>query len=365
MSIRILHVVTYMGRGGLETMLMNYYRHMDRDKVQFDFLVHREFEADYDEEIKELGGRIYHVSRLIPWSRRYRKELKEFFQNHPEYKVVHIHQDCLSSVALQCAMECGISVRIAHCHSSSQNKNLKYLIKLHYMKKIPRYATDLFACSEQAGRWMFGNAVFKVLYNAIEVEKYRYCPETAAKIRSELGIGNELVIGHIGRFRVEKNHEFLIDIFIECLKQTPEVKLLLVGDGERRKEIEDKVKNADIQDKVIFAGVRSDVNELLQAMDIFVFPSLYEGLGISVIEAQASGLPCAISENVPDESIIVNSLVKKMSLKESAYEWAKQILEQNRTARKCYIDELNAAGYDIVTAAQNMEQFYLKAYERE
>ena len=135
--IRVLHVVTYMGRGGLETMLMNYYRHIDRSKVQFDFLVHREFEADYDEEIKSLGGRIYHVSRLVPWSRKYKAELRRFFRTHSEYKIVHVHQDCLSSVALQCAKECGIPDRIAHSHNSNQDKNIKYLFKRYYMRKIP------------------------------------------------------------------------------------------------------------------------------------------------------------------------------------------------------------------------------------
>ena len=171
MTIRVLHIVTYMGRGGLETMLMNYYRHINRDKVQFDFLVHRDFEADYDEEIHELGGKIYHISRLIPWSYTYREKLKHFFREHPEYKIVHVHQDCLSSVALQCAKECGVPVRIAHSHNSAQDKNLKYLVKLYYMRKIPNYATDLFACSEAAGKWMFGSKPFQVVHNAIDIDQ--------------------------------------------------------------------------------------------------------------------------------------------------------------------------------------------------
>ena len=141
--IRVLHIVTYMGRGGLETMLMNYYRHIDRNKVQFDFLVHRDFEANYDQEILSMGGRIYHISRLIPWSKIYRNKLKKFFHEHPDYRIIHVHQDCLSSVALQCAKECNVPVRIAHSHNSSQDKNIKYLFKCYYMRKIPVYATDL------------------------------------------------------------------------------------------------------------------------------------------------------------------------------------------------------------------------------
>ena len=272
MPVRVLHIVTYMGRGGLETMLMNYYRHINRDKVQFDFLVHRDFEADYDKEILTLGGKIYHISRLIPWSHSYREKLNHFFREHPEYKIVHVHQDCLSSVALQCAKECGILVRIAHSHNNAQDKNLKYLIKLYYMKKIPNYATDLFACSEAAGKWMFGEKAFQVVHNAIDIEKYKYSPAIAQKVRKQFNIENKIVIGHVGRFNPQKNHEFLIDIFAECIKRNSNVVLMLVGDGNGKKKIVSKVRALGINDKVIFMGVRSDVNELLQAMDVFVFP---------------------------------------------------------------------------------------------
>ena len=204
--IRVLQVVTYMGRGGLETMLMNYYRHMDRDKVQFDFLVHRDFEADYDQEILSMGGKIYHVSRLVPWSRGYREGLKRFFKEHPEYKIVHVHQDCLSSVALECAKECGVPVRIAHSHSSNQDKNIKYLIKRHYMKQIPQFATDCFACVKDAGDWMFEGQSYQILHNAIDASVYAYSSEKAITIREELNVGRNLVMGHVGRFNAQKNH---------------------------------------------------------------------------------------------------------------------------------------------------------------
>ena len=212
MDIRVLHIVTYMGRGGLETMLMNYYRHIDRNKVQFDFLVHRDFEADYDAEIRELGGKIYHISRLIPWSHSYREKLKHFFREHSEYKIVHVHQDCLSSVALQCAKECGVPVRIAHSHTSSAVKDLKYLIKKYYMKKIPVYATDLFACGKQAGNWMFRGNDFRVIPNGICVQDYIYSEKKRKKIRKESDTENNLVIGHVGNFTRAKNHEFLLRV---------------------------------------------------------------------------------------------------------------------------------------------------------
>lgn len=358
--IRVLHIVTYMGRGGLETMLMNYYRKIDRTKVQFDFLVHRDFEADYDAEIRELGGKIYHVSRLIPWSRKYQKELKNFFQEHPEYKIVHVHQDCLSSVALKCAMECGVPVRIGHSHNSNQDKNIKYLIKRYYMKKIPCYATDLFACSHQAGQWMFGGNEYQVLYNAIDTEEYTYSEKKSKKIRQEFGLEKYKVIGHVGRFHPQKNHEILIDIFNECLNYDSDIKLLLIGDGEGKKRIQEKVNALKIQDKVIFAGVRSDVQDCMQAMDVFVFPSLYEGLPVTMIEAQAAGLPCIISDRVSEECIVTDGLVTLQSLKESPNRWAEQIMEVWNRPRKTHREELQKAGYDIQTAAKKLEEFYIE-----
>ena len=365
MPVRVLHIVTYMGRGGLETMLMNYYRHIDRSKVQFDFLVHREFEADYDAEIHKLGGKIFHISRLIPWSHSYRRKLKHFFQEHPEYKIVHVHQDCLSSVALQCAMECCVPVRIAHSHNSNQDRNWKYIVKRYYMKKIPIYATELLACSNAAGKWMFRENTFQIVHNAINIAKYKYSPEISQKIRNQFNIENKIVIGHVGRFNPQKNHEFLIDIFAECMKENSNVVLMLVGDGNEKCKIEDKVKKLEISDKVIFTGVRNDVSELMQAMDIFVFPSLFEGLPVTMIEAQAAGLPCVISNMIPGESIVTENLVSVMQLSDSPLNWADHILSRVIEERRDYCDEIKKAGYDIETASKNLEEFYLKIYERQ
>ena len=361
--IRVLHVVTYMGRGGLETMLMNYYRHIDRSKVQFDFLVHREFEADYDEEIKSLGGRIYHVSRLVPWSRRYKAELRRFFRTHPEYKIVHVHQDCLSSVALQCAKECGIPVRIAHSHNSNQDKNIKYLFKRYYMRKIPETATELFACGKAAGDWMFGGKPYRLLPNAIAAEKYIYEEEKAKKIKKELDLEKNIVIGHIGRFNPQKNHKFLIDIFEKCFEKNQKVRLMLIGDGEGRKEIENKVKERGLQDNVIFMGVRRDVPELLQAMDVFVFPSLYEGLPVTMIEEQAAGVPAVISNRVSEECIITKDLVKVEELEETPEQWAGEILKQVKISKRDRSEEIKKAKYDVETTAKWLEEYYLKKAE--
>ncbi|MEE0799893.1 MAG: glycosyltransferase family 1 protein [Gemmiger sp.] len=360
MSVRILQIVTYMGRGGLETMLMNYYRHIDREKVQFDFLVHRDFEADYDQEIRQLGGRIFHISRLIPWSRSYRTELKTFFLEHPEYSIVHVHQDCLSSVALQCAEECNIPIRIAHSHSSGAVKNFKYPIKRYYMTKIPKYATNLFACGQQAGKWMFGGTPFQVVPNAIDVQAYRYSAECALKIRKELGLEDNIVIGHVGNFTPAKNHEFLLEIFQSILAAEPRARLLLVGGGAEREHIREKGRTLGIGNKVILTGVRSDVNELMQAMDVFVFPSHYEGLPVTMVEAQAAGLPCVISDHVPKECVVTSDLVTTMDLCSPARQWAEHILNRIETPRTDHSREIAAAGYDIVSAARKLEKFYLK-----
>ena len=361
--IRVLQIVTYMGRGGLETMLMNYYRHIDRSKVQFDFLVHRDFEADYDKEILELGGRIYHVSRLVPWSKTYRNELKSFFKTHPEYKVVHVHQDCLSSVALECARDCGIPVRIAHSHNSNQDKNIKYLFKRYYMRKIPETATELFACGKAAGDWMFGGKTYQLLPNAIATEKYIYEEEKSKKIKRELGLEENIIIGHIGRFNPQKNHEFLVDIFEKCLEKNRKVTLILVGDGEGRKEIENKVKKQGLQDNVLFMGVRKDVPELLQAMDVFVFPSLYEGLPVTMIEEQAAGVPAVISDRVSEECIITEGLVKVEGLENTPEQWAEEILKQAKISKSDRSEEIKKAKYDVETTAKWLEEYYLKKAE--
>lgn len=357
--IRVLQIVTYMGRGGLETMLMNYYRYIDRTKVQFDFLVHRKYEADYDKEIKSLGGKIYRLSVLNPFSFSYRQELNSFFKEHKEYQIVHVHQDCLSSIILKSAKRNNVKVRIAHSHSISQDKNIKYLIKMFYRQFIPKYATDLMACGEAAGKWMFSGSQFCVLNNSINTELYSFNEEKRKRVRAEFNIAeNELVIGHVGRFSPPKNHDFLIKTFKEVI-QKENAKLLLVGDGNLRGIIENEIENLGLKENVIFTGVRSDVADLMQAMDVFVFPSLYEGLPVTMVEAQAAGLPCVISDNVPSECIITEGLVTKCSLNDSEDVWVNYILESINKLRKDTRKEIINAGFDIKDSAKKLQEFYL------
>ncbi|KHS57844.1 hypothetical protein QX51_06745 [Terrisporobacter othiniensis] len=356
--IRILHIVTYMGRGGLETMIMNYYRNIDRSKVQFDFLTHREERWDYDDEIEKLGGKIYRLPRLNPFNPNYIKALDGFFKEHKEYKIVHCHQDCLSGIPLKYAKKNGVPLTIAHSHNANQDKNIKYLVKLAAKKNICKYSDHLFACGKEAGEWMFNTSDFEILNNAIDTKKYIYNEEKSLEMKEKLGVTDKFVVGHVGRFRPQKNHSFIIDIFKEVCEKEPNSILLLVGDGPLEEEIKKKVHDLGLEDKVKFLGSRDDVNDLMQAMDVFILPSLYEGFGIVLIEAQASGLKCVISESIPTDAII-SEKVKQLSLGDDISTWAKEILS-SKSERKEGIEDIEKSKYDIKSNAKWLENFYIE-----
>ena len=358
--MRVLHIVTHMNRGGLETMIMNYYRKMDKDKVQFDFLVHRENRGDYDDEIESLGGKIYRLPFLNPLSVTYRIALDSFFKNHStEYDIVHCHLDCMAGLPLKYAKKYNLSVRIAHAHNTSQEKNIKYAIKSFYKRLIPRYATHLFACSNAAGKWMFESNTFEVMHNAIDSKEFEYNQYIRDDVRKELGFNDEeIVIGHIGRFDLQKNHTFLINIFSEAFRINSNTKLLLIGDGELRAEIQDQVRALGLVENVVFTGVRADIPRLLQAMDVFVFPSLFEGLPVTMVEAQASGLPCVISDKVPKESVLVSDIVSIINLSASPKNWAECVLDVSRKKRIGRANEIIENGFDIVAASDWLEKKY-------
>lgn len=338
---------------------MNYYRQMDRRRVQFDFLTHRDGEKDYDAEIRALGGRIYHVPPVNPFGGSYLRSLDAFFADHPEYRVVHSHLDCMSAPVLRAAKKRGVPVRLAHSHSSSQDKDLKYPLKLLCKRSIPAQATGLFACGEKAGQWMFGGAGFRVLPNAIDAAAYRADETVRRAVRSELGLEDAVVLGHVGRFSEPKNHSFLIDLFAAAAEKEPRARLLLIGGGEGRSAIEKKVQALGLADKVLFLGVRGDVYRLLQAMDVFVFPSLYEGLPVSLVEAQAAGLPCVISDRVPRESVLTGG-VEQLPLGDAAL-WAEHVLQAAAVGKRDNFDAICAAGFDIAQNARWLEEFYLGA----
>lgn len=360
--IRILHIVTNMDCGGLETMIMNYYRKIDRKQIQFDFLVHRSEKAYFDEEIMEMGGIIYHLPKLNPFSKNYLNKLKSFFKNHKEYKIVHCHLDCMSAIPLKVAREFNVPVRIAHSHNSNQTKDFKYLLKRFYKRQITCVATDLFACSYDAGEWMFKTTKFEVMPNAIDCSKYIYDINKQILKKKELGLKDESIIGHIGRFSPQKNHKFLLEIFKRVNEKEPNSKLLLIGQGQLCNSIKTYVHKLDLEEKVKFLGVRKDIPDLLQVMDVFLFPSLYEGLPVTIIEAQSAGLPCIISDKVPIECKKTD-LVQQIGLKQDVDFWADVVLQAANRKRRDTYKEMVASGYDINMAVIKLQKFYLRKYQ--
>lgn len=366
--IRILNLFTIMDRGGAETMVMNYYRHIDRTKVQFDFLVHREKRGAYDDEIESLGGRIYRLCPIYPQNfTRYKRELRIFFREHPEYRIIHSHMSELGYFAFREANRQGIPVRICHAHNAPHGFDLKMIMRTYFKKRMMPYLTHLFMCGAESGRWLFGKrneSRFIMLNNAINASAYTYNPAKRTQMRQQLGLTAEFTVGHVGRFNPQKNHPFLLDIFAYLLKQLPNAILLLVGGGEDMPKIQAKAQSLGIADHVRFLGVRSDVADLLQAMDVFIFPSLYEGLPVTMVEAQASGLPCLISDKVPKECILTEGLVEVVSLHTSPEEWAEKALAVRILPRIDWSDVIAACGFDINTEVVKLQEFYINAYEQ-
>lgn len=352
---RILQVVTYMGRGGIETMLMNYYRRMDRTKIQFDFLVHRDFRADFDDEIEALGGKIYRIPPMNPASGGYRKALTDFFRTHP-YRVVHCHLNYMSGVVLSAAKKAGVRVRIVHAHTASMAPGWKQAVRRMCKYLIPMTATHCFACSTEAGRAIFGKHPFSILANAIDAAAFAPNGALRREVRAELGLGEAFAVMHVGRMIYAKNHEFLLDAFRELRKAEPGAKLVLVGDGELRPQIEEKA--ADLPaGTVLLLGTRADIPRLLQAADVFVFPSRFEGMPVTMIEAQVASLPCVMSNTVTDECIVTD-LVQRLPIDDPKV-WAEAILSAKGAPRTDYLADIQTAGYDISTAADKLSRFYL------
>ena len=289
--IRVLQVVNNMHRAGLETMLMNYYRNMDKNEIQFDFLTHRPDRSDYDDEIESLGGKVYYAPRLYPQNYpAYFKWMKQFFEEHPEYQIVHSHIDSMSYLPLLAAKKSGIPVRIAHSHNTSIDRDFKYPLKQYFRFRITSAANTYLACGQDAGEFLFGNKEFTVIPNAVEAEKFYFDENIRIRKREELGLTNEFVVGHIGRISYQKNHKFLIKIFSEVVKRDSKAVLLLIGVGEKEAKVREQIRSLGIEKKVRFLGSRSDVSELYQAMDVFVLPSLFEGIPVVGVEAQFADL---------------------------------------------------------------------------
>ena len=364
--IRIAQIMGKWLGGGVESVVMNYYRHMDRTKIQFDFICDEDSKNIPYEEIEKMGGK---VILIPPYQKviKYHKELKKILKNG-NYKIVHSHINTLSVFSLFAAKCAGVPVRIAHSHSTTNKKEFKKNIMKQILRPFSKlFATDYMCCSELAGRWLFGNKEYDkgkvyLLNNAIDVDKFKFDENIRNAKRQELNIDdNTLVIGHVGRFVEQKNHRFLIDVFNEVHKQKSNSVLLLVGQGPLMHEIKEKVKKLGLENYVLFLGQRNDTNELYQAMDLFVLPSLYEGLPVVGIEAQASGLLCLFSDKMTKETKATQN-AEFINLDESNVDiWTKQILDGFEIyKRKNVNEEIKSAGFDIKEQAKNLEKYYLK-----
>lgn len=362
--IRVAHIIGKWGGGGVESVVMNYYRHIDRTKVQFDFICDEDSTIIPYEEIDSLGGRVILIppyQKIFKYHRVLKKILKE-----RKYKIVHSHINTLSVFSLCAAKSAGVPVRIAHSHSTSNKiEYLKNGLKFVLKPFSKLFATHYMACTEYAGRWLFGDREFElgnvfILNNAIDVEKFEYNKELRDLKRKELSIDDEtFVIGHIGRFVEQKNHRFLIDVFYKFHCEYPNSILLLVGQGPLMQEIKDKVNSLKLNEAVQFLGQREDVSELYQAFDLFLFPSLYEGLGMVMIEAQCSGLPCVASTEVPEESK-VNEKAFYIPLKSDTELWVKVIEKTIHEQRHVGFKFEKEFKYNINYEAKKLENKYLE-----
>lgn len=362
--IRVLHAVVNMNRGGAETLLMNLYRNIDRTKIQFDFLTCKE--GVFDQEIMNLGGMVHRIPYVTDVGHKgYIRELNKFFRANNQYKIIHSHMDKMSGIVLRIAKENNVPARIVHSHStSSEGNSLAKLYKWYIGKEISISATHYLACSEKAAQWLFkaNENDTRILKNGIEPETYKYSPILRKQVREELKLDDSAcLIGHIGRFNFPKNHAFLLETFSKIAEKNKHAHLLLVGDGLLRKDLEKKVNKLNLSKRVIFTGVRSDIPRLLQGMDLFVFPSLYEGLPVTLIEAQGAGIPCIISDVITKEVDMGLGLVNFLPLNVKE-QWIEKITMQINFPLHRNFDSasaLIARGYDIKHTASWTEGFYL------
>lgn len=358
--IRILHVVGRMDRGGTETLLMNLFRRLNTEEMVFDFVEQTEDLCDYDEEILTLGGKIYRCPALrIGNIKEYGDWWRNFLTDHSEYGIIHGHSRGSAPIYLKIARQLNRRT-IAHCHNNSNGKGL-YALKRSIWQFPLRYIPEFcFACSMDSGYSQFGKRDFQVIYNGIDTEKYIWNASVRETYRKQFGVEENFVIGNVARFEFQKNHEFLIDIFAEIKKREKKAKLLLIGRGTREQIIREKAEKLGLSDDIIFAGLRADVNACMQAMDVFVLPSRFEGLGIVNIEAQAAGLPCFVSEKVVPKEIEITDLVHFISLNKNASYWAENILQnrQDIENRRDTSEEIRRAGFDIESTKKVLLDFY-------
>lgn len=370
-KVKVLYFVDRMLRGGIQTFVIENMKHMDREKIQIDYLLLDDgIKYELEDTLKKMGSTVYKLKGV--WLRKptdyfnYFKKINEFFKEHHDYKVVHLHSSSKNFYVLKAAKKYGIPIRIAHSHNIGfQSKNKVQIMIGNICKPLlKKYATNYFACSEIAGEWLFGKKNVKlgnvtIIRNAVDLEKFKINQNRRKELRKELNIEDKLVIGHVGRFTNQKNHTFLIDIFDEIHKKNENTILMLVGTGEKEQEIHEKVKRLGLSDSVLFTGFKENVNEYMWTMDVFVFPSLFEGLGLVLIEAQATGIPCCTSKVVVPLEARVTDLIEYIPLEAGAEIWAKKILDVDIT-RKNVLYQIKEKKYSIEDTGKELQKFYIE-----
>lgn len=371
--IHILHVVGNMGMGGYETLIMNIYRNIDRGKVQFDFMIHTADEGEYAEEIKALGGRIFHMPVLLQKPKvyywryfAYIRAIDNLFKTHPEFSIVHAHMTNTASIYMPIAKRYNnIKACIAHSHQSEATPGLQGRVTNFLQRNLSKVATDCFACSKKAAEWIYPEEMIRdnrvtVIYNGVDTSKFHYIPALREEVRKRLGIEGKFVVGNVARFKKQKNHTFLIDIFSEIHALRPDSVLILVGIGETQQEIREKVRAYGLEDAVMFLNGRNDVPALMNAFDLFLLPSLNEGLPLVAIEAQCAGLPIVTAATVSKETDLTGN-VRFYDLSMPPIDWAKQIVAfYNGYHRMDCAEMVKNKGYDIRETARWLQDFYIR-----
>lgn len=361
-KIRVAQIVGKMNSGGVESVVLNYYKNIDREKVQFDFIVDEDSTHIPREVIENLGGRIYIVPPYQHLFSYMTSLIKLFKQN--KYKVVHSHINSLSIFPLCAAKISKIKIRIAHSHSSAGNNELKRNIIKYILRPFSKiFPTNFLACSEFAGTWLFGKNFMnknkvKILNNAIDTSKFSYNLEIRNKIREHEKLEDKFVVGHVGRFVNQKNHSFLLKIFYEIHKADENSVLMLLGDGPLRESIKEEARDLGLENSVRFLGIKENVNEYMQAMDVFLLPSFYEGLPVVGVEAQTAGLRCIFSTNVTKEAKLTDN-VEYLDLDDGEKVWAEVALKSKNFDRKNTASIIIKKGFDIKYEAKKLEDYYL------
>ena len=364
--VRVLQVLGGTSLGGAESRVMDSYRHLDRSRIQFDFCVHSQEEGFFDKEIESLGGHIYRVPRfqVVNWL-AYRKAWKDFFREHPGYVAVHGHMTSTASIYLPIAKAAGVPLTIAHARSAGVDPGLKGAMTRFLRKNLGKKADVCLTCSRLAGEAVFGGKMVAAgrvttVPNAIDAREFAFSEKKRKQKRAELEIGEqEFVIGHVGRFGHMKNHAFLLDVFAEICRKVPDSRLLLVGEGGLMDSVREKAASLGLSDRVIFTGNQAQVADFYMAMDFFVFPSIFEGLPGSVIEAQASGLRCLVSDSVTDE-VLITPLAQARSLSDKASVWAQNVLERRSYESEHMEQAIKEAGFDVSDQVKFLEKLYLQ-----